>query len=77
MKGKGEKLRARRIAVGVAGLAIVIAAGISLIVFTGQRREPVRSQEEQAVNGSTQSQGGQAVSETEQSREGQAVNEPT
>lgn len=77
MKEKGEKLRFRRIAVGVAGLAIVIAAGLSLIVFTGQKREQAQSQEGQAVNGSTQSQEGQAVNGPSQSQEGQAVSEPT
>ncbi len=61
MKEKGEKLGFRRIAVGVAGLVIVIAAGISLIVFTGQNRETAQSQEGQAVDEPAQSQEKQEV----------------
>jgi len=71
MKKKGEKLRFRKIAVGMAGFAIVIAAGIGMAVFTGQKRESAQSQgeqaelapppEEQAVNGPAQPQEKQEV----------------
>ncbi|MCM1214547.1 MAG: extracellular solute-binding protein [Lachnospiraceae bacterium] len=52
MKEKNKKPGFRRIALGMAGFVIVIAAGISLAVFTGQKKEteePAMPQEAQSV----------------------------
>lgn len=49
MKKKGNKLKSRRIAIGIAGLFIIAAIGIGLAAFIGQKREPEQSQENQTV----------------------------
>lgn len=49
MKKKGNRLRFRRIALGIAGLVIVMAAGISLAVFIGRKGKSEQSQENQTV----------------------------
>lgn len=87
MERKDEKPRSRKIALGMAGLAIVAVVGIILAVFTGQKGEPEQpgSSEGQAVNeaeqpGSSEGQGtgsgddqGETQSGQEQPQEKQEV----